>query len=550
MTAASTIGPPSETTPDSARPRGAAGVALGPRGPWLLIAALAVLDFLVRLPVALRPIEFIDGLVLPDDAYISLTLARNIARGLGPLYGLDPTNGFQPLFVFLMVPFYWIHPVNPESPVHAALVMLSVFDAATLAVLCILAMRIVPSRAAPLFLAAAWIFNPYAIRQSVNGLETAVAVCFSAGSLLALERLLAAEGRRARDRAALLLGLMGGLAALARIDCVLLLLTAGAVLLRRSAGAGRTGDALRPILLAAGIAILVNLPWWGYALHHTGEIFPVSGKAVRHMSLANVDHAPTIANFYLPNLARAGQIIMNGSRIAIAGLIVLLLLGGLLGGRAALLSLTRPLASLLPALVYVVALCLAYSLFIFAPWFFARYLFPGAMLFALGIGIVAGAFWLRFAADPRRWGLLGVVLAFILIGNILPPSLRELYTSRDTIESGYMNVGLWARERFPDGTRIGSSQTGALGYFADNLVVINLDGVVNRACYESLVQKRNIEYIREAGIEYVLGWEVNIAFIRKESRSFRSDDLIPLGRIEDFASWRHSWLLYRVNDRR
>jgi hypothetical protein len=37
---------------------------------------------------------------------------------------------------------------------------------------------------------------------------------------------------------------------------------------------------------------------------------------------------------------------------------------------------------------------------------------------------------------------------------------------------------------------------------APDLRVINLDGVVNRACYESLVARRNIDYILEEKIDY------------------------------------------------
>ena len=57
---------------------------------------LLALNLLLRCSVALRPLEYIDGLTIPDDAYLSLTIAKNIAAGLGPLYGLEHTNGFQP----------------------------------------------------------------------------------------------------------------------------------------------------------------------------------------------------------------------------------------------------------------------------------------------------------------------------------------------------------------------------------------------------------------------------------------------------------------------
>src|SRR4030067_2176688 len=89
-------------------------------------------NFALRLIVALRPVKYLDGLTLPDDTYLCLTLARNIANGLGPLYGTDYTNGFQPLYVFLTAPLYWLFPNDLVTPVHAALILLIIFDTATL----------------------------------------------------------------------------------------------------------------------------------------------------------------------------------------------------------------------------------------------------------------------------------------------------------------------------------------------------------------------------------------------------------------------------------
>jgi hypothetical protein len=72
----------------------------------LIIALLINLAF--RLYIAFQPIEFIDSKFLPDDAYLSLTIAKNIAEGLGPSYSGEYTNGFQPLYVFIMVPVFSI----------------------------------------------------------------------------------------------------------------------------------------------------------------------------------------------------------------------------------------------------------------------------------------------------------------------------------------------------------------------------------------------------------------------------------------------------------
>src|SRR5262249_47846545 len=91
----------------------------------IAIASLLLLDLSLRVAVAARPLERIDGLTVPDDAYLSLSLARAIGRGEGPRYGLGYTNGFQPLYVFLMAPVYALLPREPERPVHVALGLLA-----------------------------------------------------------------------------------------------------------------------------------------------------------------------------------------------------------------------------------------------------------------------------------------------------------------------------------------------------------------------------------------------------------------------------------------
>ncbi len=189
---------------------------------------------------------------------------------------------------------------------------------------------------------------------------------------------------------------------------------------------------------------------------------------------------------------------------------------------------------------------LAYLFYIFGGWNFKRYLYPLAFLFLLYLGALVDLYLESLSTEQARKRFAWGTMAFLILAFAANPETHRLYFSRDTTSTGYMNLGLWARERFPDGTVIGGSQSGALGYFADNLTVVNLDGVVNKACYRSLVEKRNIDYIRQAGIEYVVGWEVNIDYVRKESADYRDGDLYMIEKVPGFQSWGLDWWLYGV----
>ena len=204
--------------------------------------------------------------------------------------------------------------------------------------------------------------------------------------------------------------------------------------------------------------------------------------------------------------------------------------------------------SIIILLIFGALLFSAYTLYIFGPYYFSRYLFPLILLFILTSSLLIDAYSSLFDRKIYRYLTNSILLIFIILATVSQPKYRAFYFSKDSDSKGYMNLGSWAKNNFEDGTRVGCSQTGALGYFADNLEVINIDGVVNKSCYESLVMKRNIEYIKENRIEYIIGWKINMQFIENESENFQPNDLIPMGKIEGFTSWGHLWYLYRVNN--
>lgn len=97
-----------------------------------ILIVILLINFAFKLYIALQPIEYIDSMFIPDDSYLSLTIAKNIANGLGPIYGNDYTNGFQPLYVFVMVPVYMIFNSDLITPIKASLVILIIFDTLSL----------------------------------------------------------------------------------------------------------------------------------------------------------------------------------------------------------------------------------------------------------------------------------------------------------------------------------------------------------------------------------------------------------------------------------
>ena len=140
---------------------------------WLM--AVLAPGLLLRLVIACREVNELTLRVLPDDAFYYFVIARNIAAGHGSTFDLlAPTNGYHPLWMALITPFFALLP-GRQAPVSAALILASLIARATAWLLYLVLRRLGLPRAAAVAGAAAWFYSPMSIQFSLNGLETAVA---------------------------------------------------------------------------------------------------------------------------------------------------------------------------------------------------------------------------------------------------------------------------------------------------------------------------------------------------------------------------------------
>ncbi len=497
-----------------------------------------ILDFFSRILIISRPLENLDSSLLPDDAYISLYISKNIASGKGPYYGEDYTNGFQPLYVFLIAPVYKLFPSSIETPVKVALVLLALFDCATLLILLLFVYKITRRKIITCFIGLAWIVNDYVVQTSINGLETIMAAFFLLWATYQFYRLfMEAPAVKPGLRQILGLGIITGFACISRIDSGIFALVMGCLIFFKSI---RTGNLVNNSLaFAAGVSLIFS-SWIIYSYYYTGDWYPISGKAVRFQSLAGVDHTPNFSNWYLPML-KQGLFTIAGQNIVLISILTLSALYLLYKKRWTGIS----FGNFRPLVIFSTLLYFAYTLYIFTPWYFFRYLFPFTLVLLLILSeFLKRIFYTQSGATQKAF------IAFISIlwigGQLAKGELLSYYFSRET-NNGYMNMALHINKELPAGSIIGSSQTGALSYFASNLATINLDGVVNKKCFEKLKRREALSYIKEANIQYVVGWEDNYVFIKKHSANFRdSVDLQLLQQIENIRTWGRSWNIYKV----
>jgi hypothetical protein len=438
-----------------------------------------------------------------DDSFYYLQVAKNVARGLGSTFdGVEPTNGYHPLWLTCLVPLYKLTGGRLELPLRLGLLLAAVFAVGSL-----LWVRRILDRAAGSWAAAvgllvfAW---PRFFGQTVNLLETSL-LLFLYLSLIGLWLM--------RDRSGpIALGVVLGLACLARLDTVFLLASLAIFgMLRASRGESLLGGESLPgaepapgrpappalqaghrpggrpggrLLLAwrntrflALPAVLV-LPYLVWNEIRFGHLQPISGAMK-----SGFPH-PRLTLHYLTDFP---------------DFTVLLVLGAVLAVRALRAS-APPLVRILGVFGLAAALHMLYTL-LFMRWGVDRWHY--GLLIPIGL---LGIPWLAAQVAGRLRSGLRVRTALLLAGMGAAVALQAW--SLDLRHGRYLDatrrLALWSGANLPPGSVVAMTDAGVFGYFS-GLTTINLDGLINNYRYrDELRSGRLLEYLRQRKVSHFL----------------------------------------------
>lgn len=482
---------------------------LGEHPAWS--CALAAL--LVRACFVILPLERLDSLFFPDDAWYVLDIARGLASGAGPTpHGATPTNGFHPLLAFLQVPLFWLSS-DPLVPARLTPAILGVVDAANAGLLVGMAIRYGGPRAGWLA-GLAWAVSPLAIQHAMGGLETSLALLFA---LLTIKSGIAFR-YLPNTRTSIFYGLTCGAALMARIDLAFVIIITSIWLFSKVP--------FNLHCLSGIFAVLLLSPWWIYEFSMFGTIVPESGAGTRTQVLIHRE-------LYLKSefwFAWAAGYLAAGAFFDAQSLRELLSANPTFGQYLLVLCLVLP-ASLgvmgllrrrheaiaLLALAGVVTVVF-YVAWVPAYWFFRRYFVLAEVVVILGAAI--------FAARGGRWRRMAFAavsfagscqIGFWLISDGAPRDFGAHGAK------GYLAPAAEVLALLPDGAVVGAFQTGALGYLSGShpdrsIRVVNLDGVVNRPAQIAMKQRRLLDYARSQGITWIADWPINYRVLHQSSR--------------------------------
>lgn len=482
-----------------------------------------------------------------DDGFYYFQVARNLASGAGFTFdGLNPTNGFHPLWLFLITPLFAFAQAGPLLPLRLLLVVSALLSAGC-AVLLYRLLRAAGSRAGGVLAGTLWIVLP---RIHDLTMHAGVEAGLNAFCLLLFWNYVVTFPivQKHISRQLLNAGGLALLAVLARLDNAFVvglgMLWLWWRLWQPPARAKRElwrwrlqNGALIAAPLVAGLALYFawNLVAFGTAMPISGQVKlwwgtlrnTVYGFPVRDL----VDFA---GQFFTDHPELGPWSLITGPIYAAAeGLLSVLGLSVAVGPRRiALLSLGAVLAIALAALVRVQRVFLRTAaaalgllpLFVGCFIHIAYYKFSGSVaqqpwywmaqmiliLLALGLAFEALLRTLapRFPNATRVASLAGFAGLALLSFGYLGFVQRGVRAPGDGSNHFYIHRARWLEANTEPGARVAITGAGNLAYFVRERTVVNMDGLMNTADYlYALKAEQGAAYLESLGVEYVFGNE-------------------------------------------
>ncbi len=492
-------------------------------------AAIRVAGIVNTLPTA------VGNMPLPDDAFYYLVLARNLALGRGWVVSGsgEPTTGFQPLWATLLGGLEAATGgLNPGLQIQAAQALGAAVGMATALVIYRLARRLAPGSMAALVATGSFLLSPQVVKHNLNGMETSLTLL---GMAVLLWTYTQVDPGRATGRGLVGVGVLSGIAALARVDLAVLAAAGIGWWCLRPGSETASERGRRLLAIGAGLGLAL-MPWSIAAADIGAGPIPESGGAVRTLTLllrglpplgtaqsllaapsdvagmyltfgieftsAWVRQVPALLPLTLPVFAFLDRTTAEAVSAAMGGIALLGLV--MLAARSSVRGLRIAVGLWM---VYALGLTLAYSTVILGPWFFQRYVAPLAVGFHIVV-LSALIGWLP-ERRPRRLATAaisaGIGLSFAAL--IWGGSYRWILEGPAAVpDDGFFRAAVAIEEQLPPGSRIGVFSAGLLSYTLDQ-PVIALDGKVSAGARKALTDGSMLTYLCAARVEYLADWE-------------------------------------------
>ena len=474
---------------------------------------------------------------ISEDGYLALTIARNMALGLGMSIaeGTIPTNGIsEPLVTAIWAVGYWL--VNGDKIQGIVWVVIMQFIITTLAAILLWhgSKRILQPYATAGTIAAlaatTWYASLLTGVHTTNGLGTGLyTLC-----VIGVTMMFSLTVHTWSIRRCIGLGILLGITFWARNDAVFFIFAACVThLLLGPFDLNPLRQRLWQVFVMGTTSVIIALPWLINNQIRFGSIMPVSGHS-QSLGISWGENWYLIPTGLVENLlafAPMPRSLQEQVWVIVVCTVITLAVGGLL-----IISWSRfhTAQRRLVMLVSIYTVCLAsyYGLF-FAPTFFGRYLFPLTPFFILLWAVIVVFIWQHLVLTRLRPIMPIFIIAFIgvIVASYVVAYQRPLFYMG--IHHAHFKFTKWVEENVSVEVWVGAIQSGMLGYFHDR--TINLDGKVNPQALEARKRHELDKYVLKTDIQYLVDW-YHIGSIYQEITVNPNIELII--HEEDLSVWR------------
>lgn len=460
---------------------------------WLIIAGAAAL--LLRLIYLLMDTETLVTFI-PDDPFYYFQLASNFITGKGSsVDGVHLTNGYHPLWMLVISPFFLIKSIDPIIPVKLVIVLSSLLSLAVAFTVFKITETLTGNRLLALLAFVAYLFARGIMFSDMLGEPSVLSNLLIALCLLVVARV--AMSGRFSYKEAIFFGVISGLAVLARTDNALFVALFFLLVFFWAEGKKR----FLLLALSGGAAFLVFLPWliWNYAVF--GTIVQTSAHAIPYMYrekvIGGITDPTAIMRIIYNSISLAVHVEMLFAYFPLSYLLVFVI-GSLFGAFVAPAKPKKRGATLVLLSTFVV--------------FVLYFLHSGVMFYLRGwhcaafavitVLIVAYAVYI-YARKPStlRNAVIVIIVLYLAIFAVRFPFLllRAPYDWQIEMYRGAQYINEHPDDKFAvyDG--------GIVNYFSDG-AALPIDGNINPDAHSAVVERRVYDYMVESGVDYLIGY--------------------------------------------
>jgi len=191
---------------------------------WFEVGLLVV-GLATHLYIALSPANSLLHWYSTDDAFYYYKVAMNITSGHGVTFdGINPTNGFHPLWMLVCIPVFILGKINLILPLRVLVIVSALLSIGSGIFLFRLLKKFISNEVAA-FIAVIWMFQP-TIHDVVvvHGMESTISAFFIVAYVYFLVHW---QDEEITTKRLIQLGVIGGLTVLARLDNIFIVLLLG-----------------------------------------------------------------------------------------------------------------------------------------------------------------------------------------------------------------------------------------------------------------------------------------------------------------------------------